>query len=127
MTLLPFLAQARVRQPAGLTAPYTVFVNGVEQSEGRDFCESGAYLDFQAALRQEGSLGFWRWAIMLIGLAGSYGQNDCVDILFEREGDAIIETALPIHSLVGEGADSGLPIAGRSFDARTGPFSRNER
>lgn len=127
MTGATFTARAGIERPEGITGPYTVYVNGVGQTDGVDYREEGGCLTFRAALRQEGRLGFWRWAVMFIGLAGSYGQNDCVDIMFRRAGSTLIETALPNDSLIDDDVVAhdergGPPIGGTSFDARTGPF-----
>jgi hypothetical protein len=51
---------------------------------------------FERPLAREGRLGFWRWLSMLLGIAGSYGQNDSVDIVYESEGRRIVASGLPI-------------------------------
>ena len=76
----------RVRLPADVVRPFDVFVNGIEQREGRDFRIEGRTLVFERELRTEGKLGFWRWLSLWVGVAGTYRQNDSVDALEPLEG-----------------------------------------
>jgi hypothetical protein len=87
-----------VRLPADVTRPFEVFVNGVQQAEGTDYEVIGGTLLFGRELRQEGRLGFWRWTSLLVGIAGTYRQNDSVDIVYQREGRSIVATKLPFES-----------------------------
>ena len=59
-------------------------MNGVLQREGADFRVEDRALVFARELRQEGKLGFWRWASILFGAAGTYRQNDVVDVIYGR-------------------------------------------
>lgn len=86
----------RVELPAGVARPFEVYVNGVVQREGADFRVDGRALAFTRELRQEGSLGFWRWASILVGAAGTYRQNDVVDVIYERGGQRAVESGLPV-------------------------------
>ncbi|MGH3103712.1 MAG: hypothetical protein ACRDN6_06420 [Gaiellaceae bacterium] len=86
---------SRAELPAGLTRPFEVYVNGVRQEEGRDFRVEGSTLVFGRALAREGRLGFWRWTSMLLGIAGSYGRNDTVDVIYERGGRRIVVNLEP--------------------------------
>jgi hypothetical protein len=63
-----------------------VFVNGVQQAEGDDYDLVGSTLVFERALEREGKLGFWRMLLMFLGVAGSYGKNDSVDIVYTLNG-----------------------------------------
>lgn len=92
-------AGARVRIPDGLYPPFTVFVNGIEQTEGEDFRIDGRFLMFRETLVREGRLGFWRWFWMLLGVANTYRHNDGVDISARIEGKPYVFTALPIETL----------------------------
>lgn len=76
--------------------PFEVYVNGVRQEEGRDFRVEDGLLVFQRELRKEGRLGFWRWASILVGVAGTYRQNDSVDVVYERAGRRVVATGLPL-------------------------------
>ncbi len=86
----------RVELPAGIERPFEVYVNGVVQVEGRDYRIQGRSLHFARELRQEGNLGFWRWASLLFGAAGSYRQNDSVDVVYEHAGRRSVATKLPL-------------------------------
>ena len=57
----------------------------------------GNELVFEARLAQEGRLGFWRWLSLFLGVAGTYRQNDSVDVVYEVGGRRIVATALPLH------------------------------
>jgi hypothetical protein len=84
--------------PADVTPPFEVFVNGVPQREGEDFERRGASLVFRRVLRREGRLGFWRWLSLLLGVAGTYRQNDSVDVVYERGGRRVVATGLPMRT-----------------------------
>lgn len=86
----------RVELPAGVEPPFEVYVNGVLQREGADYRLTGRSLRFARDLRQEGRLGFWRWTSILFGVAGTYRQNDVVDVVHERGGRRVVETGLPL-------------------------------
>lgn len=88
--------RTRVELPAEIGRPFEVYVNGVAQIEGRDFRVAGRSLVFRRELREEGHLGFWRWASILFGAAGSYRQNDTVDVVYERAGRRTVATKLPL-------------------------------
>ena len=89
----------RVRLPADVVRPFQVFVNGVQQEEGGDFRVDGRTLVFDRELKSEGSLGFWRWTSMWVGLAGTYRQNDSVDIAYQRGGKPVVASKLPLGPL----------------------------
>jgi hypothetical protein len=89
----------RVRLPADLVRPFQVFVNGVAQEEGRDFRIDGRTLVFERELRTEGKLGFWRWLSLWVGIAGTYRQNDSVDVTYQRNGKPVVATRLPLEPL----------------------------
>ena len=91
--------RTRVRLPADVVRPFEVFVNGVAQREGRDFAVEGRTLVFRRQLRSEGKLGFWRWLSMWIGAAGTYRQNDSVDVAYRRGGRPVVATKLPLEPL----------------------------
>jgi hypothetical protein len=76
-----------------------VYVNGVPQREGRDFRRDGRRLLFDRPLAREGRLGFWRWASMFLGIAGTYRQNDTVDVVYARGGERRVVSGLPIERL----------------------------
>jgi hypothetical protein len=88
--------QARVEVPPNVAGEFEVFVNGVPQVEGRDFRRDGNTLVFNRSLAKEGSLGAMRWLSMLLGVAGTYRQNDSVDVVYEAGGKRLVATDLPI-------------------------------
>jgi hypothetical protein len=88
--------RTRVELPAGVGESFEVFVNGVVQQPGKDFRRKGGELVFERQLAREGRLGFWRWLSLFLGVAGTYRQNDSVDVVYEREGRRIVATSLPL-------------------------------
>ena len=90
----------RVRLPADVVRPFDVFVNGVEQREGRDYDVEGRTLVFERELKTEGKLGFWRWLSLWVGVAGTYRQNDSVDVAYRRNGKPVVASRLPLEPLV---------------------------
>ena len=73
-------------------------MNGVRQREGADFRVQDRALVFSRELRQEGKLGFWRWASILFGAAGTYRQNDVVDVIYGGGGQRAVASALPVEA-----------------------------
>jgi hypothetical protein len=93
--------RTRVRLPADLTRPFEVYVNGVQQVEGIDYEIQGRTLVFDRELKSEGKLGAWRWLSMWVGVAGTYRQNDSVDVVYQRGGRRVVATKLPLEPLDG--------------------------
>ncbi|MGH3065743.1 MAG: hypothetical protein ACRDOF_05510 [Gaiellaceae bacterium] len=89
----------RVRLPADVVRPFQVFVNSVQQAEGVDFRVDGRTLVFDRELKSEGKLGFWRWTSMWVGIAGTYRQNDSVDVAYQRGGKPVVASKLPLEPL----------------------------
>ena len=89
----------RVRLPADLVRPFEVYVNGIAQSEGKDYRVEGRTLVFERELKTEGKLGFWRWLSLWVGIAGTYRQNDSVDVTYRRDGQPVVATRLPLEPL----------------------------
>jgi hypothetical protein len=98
--------RTRVQLPAGAGWHFQVFLNGVPQQEGRDFRREGNELVFEQRLAQEGRLGFWRWLSLFLGVAGTYRQNDSVDVVYEVGGRRVVATGLP---LVPDSSGSPVP------------------
>lgn len=91
-------SQSRVELPAHVGGAFEVYVNGVPQVEGRDFRVRGRSLVFERELRQEGRLGFWRWTSIVFGVAGTYRQNDVVDVIYDVGGGRrAVESGLPVE------------------------------
>lgn len=87
--------ETRIEVPSYVTRPFEVFVNGVPQQEGPDYELLGSTLVFPRRLAKEGKLGFWRWLRMGLGVAGSYRQNDTVDVVFTHDGRRTVR-GLPV-------------------------------
>jgi hypothetical protein len=89
--------RSRARLPRIVRPPFRVFVNGVEQREGDDYSVEGGYLVFNRSLAQEGRLGFWRWALIVFGVAGTYRKHENVDVQYTLDGRPNVATGLPVE------------------------------
>jgi hypothetical protein len=107
---------SRVTLPRGVGSSFEVYVNGVRQREGADFVREGAELVFSRRLAREGKLGFWRWTSLFFGIAGTYRQNDSVDVVYETGGRRVVATALPITP--DETGDEPVDLDARRTDNR---------
>jgi len=97
-------SRTRIDLPPHVKGPYEVFVNGVPQEPGRDFEVVGRSLVFHRTLAGEGRLGFWRWASLFLGVAGTYRKNDSVDIVHESGGRRTVTTVEPVAGGAGDGS-----------------------
>jgi hypothetical protein len=88
--------RSRVVLPPAVGASFEVYVNGVRQQEGIDFTREGGVLVFPRVLEQEGRLGPWRWLSLFLGVAGTYRQNDSVDVVYTAGGRRQVAARLPI-------------------------------
>jgi hypothetical protein len=82
--------------PRGAEPPYIVYVNGVPQKEGVDYKLDRGALVFRRELKKEGKLGVARWTAIFLGLFGSYGKNDSVDVRYSLHGERRLATGLDI-------------------------------
>ena len=89
--------QARVTLPPEVTEPFEVYLNGVRQEPGRDFEVEPGALVFRRRLAREGKLGVWRWLSLLLGVAGTYRQNDSVDVVYQAGGRRAVASGLPFE------------------------------
>jgi hypothetical protein len=89
--------RTRVQLPSDVTRPIDVFVNGVLQREATDYVVRDAALLFERPMKEEGKLGLIRWASIALGIAGSYGQNDSVDVAYERDGRKVVAAKLRVE------------------------------
>ena len=90
------MAESRVRLPDAVSRPFTVFLNGVRQEEGRDYRVQGDVLVFGRELVQEGRLGFWRWFWGAWGI-GTYRKDDQVDVAWNTGGHPHVAHKLPVE------------------------------
>jgi hypothetical protein len=86
--------RSRVDLPSYVPDEFEVYVGGVRQARGADYEVEGRSLVFPRPIEQEGRLGFWRWASMWLGVAGSYRKHESVDLVYELDGRRQVETGL---------------------------------
>ncbi|HET6945206.1 MAG TPA: hypothetical protein VFI01_07650 [Gaiellaceae bacterium] len=86
--------RSRVDLPSHVPDEFEVYVGGVRQARGADYEVEGRSLVFPRPIEQEGRLGFWRWASMWLGVAGSYRKHESVDLVYELDGRRQVETGL---------------------------------
>jgi hypothetical protein len=99
---------ARVELPAHVPDTFEVYVNGVRQDRGVDYELDGRSLVFPRAIAQEGRLGFWRWASMWLGIAGSYRKHESVDVVYEANGRREVATGLEPKPAGDSSAGTGI-------------------
>lgn len=90
-----YAAGDRVRMPPGAEAPYTVFINGIEQTEGTDYRIVDRELHFTRPIIKE-EMGTSRWLAMYLGLWGTYRKDEKVDLQFHRDGKVQLVPDLPV-------------------------------
>jgi len=90
-----YAAGERVKVPAGAERPFTVFINGVEQSEGGDYSIEGGEIVFGRPIVKE-KMGTSRWLAMYLGLWGTYRKNETIDLEFSRDGKVELLSDLPV-------------------------------
>jgi hypothetical protein len=83
----------RVRLPPDVQRPFEVYLNGVEQREGGDFVVRDGALVFERELAKE-RVGLGRWTSMVLGIAGSYGKDDSVDVVYRVGGETRVAAKL---------------------------------
>ena len=86
----------RVKLPRGAEEPIAVFINGVEQERGVDYSIGGGEVVFNEPIVKEGKLSGMRWLVMLIGLFGSYGKHETVDLEYRIDGRAQLASDVPV-------------------------------
>tara|TARA_B100000686_G_C16050288_1_gene599604 strand:- start:67 stop:363 length:297 start_codon:yes stop_codon:yes gene_type:complete len=88
----------RVLLPAEVGESFDVYVNGVQQVQHVDYELCGRELWFRREILKEGNLGVARWASMFLGIAGTYRQNDSVDVVYELGGKRLVANDLKLIS-----------------------------
>jgi hypothetical protein len=91
-----YAAGRRVKLPSEAEAPYTVFINGVEQREGDDYGVRAGEIVFTRQIVKE-KVGAGRWLAMYLGLFGTYRKNETVDLQFQRSGKIELRSDLPVE------------------------------
>ena len=90
--------RTRVPLPGDVQRPFEVYLNGVEQQEGVDFVVRDGALLFERPLVRE-KVGQGRWTSMVLGIAGSYGKDDSVDVAYRVGGDSRVAARLPLEAI----------------------------
>ena len=75
-----------MKLPPGAAPPVQVYVNGVRQTEGVDFRLDRGHVVFSRQIVKEQVSG-GRWLAMFLGLFGSYGKNEVVDVEYRHGGE----------------------------------------
>ena len=88
-------AGRRVRLPGAAERPIHVFVNGREQREGADYEIRGREIVFARPLVKE-RVSRGRWLAMALGLFGSYGANESVDVHYRRGAETRVLSDAPV-------------------------------
>ena len=93
------MERTHVELPPHVRPPFEIFVNGVQQAEGADYELIGSTLVFEREFKQEGKLGWWRWALLFLGIAGTYRQHDSIDVVYTVNGRRAVSSLRPVRPL----------------------------
>jgi hypothetical protein len=74
-----------VRLPAEAQAPFSVYVNGVEQADGTDYTVRDGAVHFTKPRDAGKREGLWQKLVMSTAGVGYYGHGDSIDVHFHRE------------------------------------------
>jgi hypothetical protein len=85
----------RVRLPEGAQEPITVHINGIAQTEGKDYKLVGNQIVFARPIVKE-HVSRARWLAMFLGLFGSYGRNETIDVEYQRAGRTELASDVPV-------------------------------
>jgi hypothetical protein len=86
----------RVKLPPGAEPTFTVFINGVEQTEGSDYHVRAGEIVFTRPIIKE-KVGTARWLAMFLGLFGTYRRHETVDLQFSRGGKVELASDMKIQ------------------------------
>jgi hypothetical protein len=86
----------RVKLPARALPPFVVFINGVEQVEGKDYNLGAGEIVFTRPIVKE-KVGAGRWLAMYLGLFGTYRKNETIDLQFTRDGKTTLLDDLSVE------------------------------
>jgi hypothetical protein len=89
-----YAAGERVKLPAGAEPPFTVFINGIEQSKGSYRIEGGEIVFGRPIVKEK--VGTGRWLAMYLGIFGTYRKNETIDVQFTRNGKVELTSDLPV-------------------------------
>ena len=90
--------------PQQVRPPFEVYINGVQQVAGEDFDVVGSTLVFEREFASEGKLSWWRWAMLFLGIAGTYRKHDSIDVVYTVNGRRVVSSLQPVtpRTLVSE-------------------------
>jgi hypothetical protein len=86
----------RVELPSYVRPPLEVYVNGIVQSEGRDFELIGSSLVFPRSFARERKLGIVRWTLLFLGVWSSYRHHDTIDVVYTTDGMRLVASLTPV-------------------------------
>lgn len=90
-----YAAGQRVKLPDAAERPFTVFISGIEQSEGVDYSiEAGEIVFSRPIIKEKMDAG--RWLAMYLGLFGTYRKDETIDLQFSRDGKVELVPDLPV-------------------------------
>lgn len=84
-----------MRLPGAAERPIHVFVNGMEKREGSDYAIRGREIVFSRPLVKE-RVSRGRWLAMALGLFGSYGENESVDVHYRQGAETKVLSDAPV-------------------------------
>jgi hypothetical protein len=90
-----YAAGERVKLPRDAEPPFTVFINGIEQSEGADYSIEPGEIVFTRPIVKE-RVGTGRWLAMYLGLFGTYRKDETIDLQFSRGGKVQLVSDLAV-------------------------------
>jgi hypothetical protein len=100
-----YAAGERAKLPAGAEPPFTVFINGIEQSP-QSYRIEGGEIAFSRPIVKE-RVGTGRWLAMYLGLFGTYRKNETVDLQFSKGGKMELRSDLAVIPYAeGEGPEA---------------------
>jgi hypothetical protein len=89
-----YAAGERVKLPAGAEPPFTVFINGVEQSKETYRIEASEIIFGRPIVKEK--VGTGRWLAMYLGLFGTYRKDETIDLQFSKGGKVELRSDLPV-------------------------------
>jgi hypothetical protein len=89
-----YAAGERVKLPAGAEPPFTIFINGVEQSQDTYAIEGGEIVFNRPIVKEKMDAG--RWLAMYLGIFGTYRKDETIDLQFSRDGKVELLPDLPV-------------------------------
>jgi hypothetical protein len=89
-----YAAGERVKLPAGAEPPFTVFINGIEQSKETYRIEAGEIVFSRPIVKEK--VGTGRWLAMYLGLFGTYRKDETIDLQFSKGGKVELRPDLPV-------------------------------